>query len=208
VNQAYFALGIPAFPVAHANRHELHVLNMLLGGGISSRLFRRIRDEHGLVYDIGSEYQAYRDNGLLVVEGSTAPQHLVKVLELTLDALRSLADWSEAVDDEELWKAKMQIRGQHSIGGESTHTRMSRLATQELYFGRYLPRDEVLGQIEAVDAASLKRFSNGWLREALAAMSLAVVGPEAPQFYDRARLADVLASRAQRAGIGAASTDT
>lgn len=195
VSQAYFSLGLPAFPFAHPDRHELHVLNNVLGGGISSRLFRRVREERGLVYDIGSEYQAYRDNGLLLVEGSTAPGCLASVLELTLDVIEGLASGSDPVQEEELWRAKMHIRGQHSIGSESTYTRMSRLATQELYLGRQVPSDIVLSLVEAVDCETLQRLAGDWLREALGRATIAVVGPETPPHETRAILEQLLSGR-------------
>src|SRR5262249_31029249 len=152
----------------------------VLGGGLSSRLFRAIREERGLVYDIGSEYHAYRDDGLLVIRGSTAPEHLLQVLGLTFVELGRLATWECPVEEEELWKAKMHLSGQHVLGAENTHTRMSRLATQEFYFGQYLPAGEILAALEAVDGRALRRLAEESLVEALAQASVVVVGPEGP----------------------------
>lgn len=194
VSQTYFSLGIQAYPYAHPDRYALHVLNNVLGGGISSRLFRHIREERGLVYNIGSEYHPYRDDGMWVIEGSTAPQYLMPVLALSLVELWQLITWDEPIDDEELWKAKMQIRGQHLIAGENTHTRMSRLATQELYFGRHIPSSEILAHIEAVDGQMLQRLSNRDLIDALRRVTIAVVGPEAPEHYDASSIKELLAS--------------
>ena len=73
VSQAYFAIGIPTAKYTDENRFCLHLLNCLLGGGMSSRLFYSLREERGLVYHIQSEVHAYRDGGLLVIEGSTNP---------------------------------------------------------------------------------------------------------------------------------------
>ncbi len=192
VSQAYFALGLPAFPYAHAGRYALHVLNNLLGGGVSSRLFRRLREERGLVYQIGSEYHAYRDGGLLTVEGSTAPEHLVPVLGLCLLELVRLAG-GEPVGEEELWKARMNLRSHHLLGDENTNTRMSRLATQELYFGRHLPSEEVLAGVGGVDAAALGRLTADVLAHALPRAAVAVVGPETPDAFDRTGLEALLA---------------
>ncbi len=192
VSQAYFALGIQALPYAHPDRYALHVLNSLLGGGISSRLYRRIREQRGLVYTISSEYHAYRDNGMLVVSGSTAPEHLISVLGLTLVELWELFTGSEPADDEELWRAKTQIRGQHLIAGENTHTRMSRLTTQELYFGRYLATEEVLSSVEAVDNTVLQRIAHEALLDALSRVTIAVVGPESPEHYGLASIHEML----------------
>jgi len=194
VSQVYFSLGVRAFPYAHPDRYGMHVLNNVLGGGISSRLFRRIREERGLVYHIGSEYHAYRDDGMWVVEGSTAPEYLMTVLRLTLAEMWKLVAVAEPVNDEELWKAKMQIRGQHLIAAEDTHTRMSRLATQEFYFGRQLPSGEVLAQIQAIDGQTLERISGEDLIDAMRRATIAIVGPEVPQQYDVQAVEELLTS--------------
>ena len=80
--QAYFALGVPAPAYSHADRYGIHLLNTILGGGLSSRLYRKLREEHGLVYSIHSEYHAYLDAGMLVVSGSTMPEGLERTIHL------------------------------------------------------------------------------------------------------------------------------
>jgi len=192
LSQAYFALGIPAGGYAHEGRYALHVLTSLLGVGSSSRLFRQVREERGLVYDIGAEYHAYRDAGLVVIQGSTAPEQLRAVLELTLLELARLAWSAEPVSDEELWKARMQLRSQHLLAGESSSTRMSRLATQEFYFGRALAGEEILQGIAQVDGTALQRLRHDWLAPALTQIALAIVGPEAPVSYGLESLTDLL----------------
>jgi predicted Zn-dependent peptidase len=200
VSQAYFTIGLNAFPYAHPQRYEIHVLNNILGGGISSRLFCRLREERGLVYHIASDYHAYRDAGLLVIEGSSAPESLEQVVSLTLRELWQVATAAEPIDAEELWKAKMHIRGQYLLATEDTHTRMSRLATQELYFGRHLPSEEILAQIERVDGLKLQRLAETFLHATLTQVAVAVVGPEAPEYYSHASL-EALICR-EREGMG------
>jgi predicted Zn-dependent peptidase len=178
VSQTYFSVGIPAHPYTHESRYAHHILANLLGGGISSRLYRRLREESGLVYNIGAEYQAYRDDGLLVIEGSTAPEHLLRALGLVFVELWRLAASGEPIDDEELWKAKMHIRGQHLLGSENSSTLMSRLATQEFYFGRHIPSEAILDEIERVDGPMLARVGREDLAESLGHPTVAVVGPE------------------------------
>lgn len=190
--QAYFAIGIPAIAFQHADRYAMHVFNTLLGGGSSARLFRRLREENGLVYDISSEYQAYRHGGMLVIEGSTAPEHLCQVLFLTLQELGQLALGTAPPLEEEVWKAKTQVRRQHLLAAENPATRMSWLATQELYFDRYLPSEEVLAAIEAVDAAALRRLAYLHVAEVLGRATVAVVGPALPEHYDLARLEELV----------------
>jgi predicted Zn-dependent peptidase len=190
VSQAYFSLGVQIFPYAHPDRYAFHILNNVLGRGMSSRLFHRMREEQGRVFSIGSEYHAYLDDGLLIIEGSTAPEYLLQLLKLTLDELWKLASAEEPVGEEELWKARMQIRGQHLISSEHTNTRMSRLVTQELYFGRYIPGQEIVGHIEAIDTQALKRLSNDVLKGALGRMTIAVVGPDMPEHYNVSSIED------------------
>jgi len=192
VSQAYFSLGIQALPYADPDRYGLHVLNNVLGGGISSRLFRRIRDKRGLVYYIGSEYHAYRDDGMLVVEGCTAPENILQVLGMILHELWKLFSAEEPVDEEELWKAKMHIRSQHLISGEISNTRMNRLATQELYFGRHIPDKDILAQIDAIQTPMLQCLADGVLREALSRATIAVVGPDAPDHYQSSSIKRLL----------------
>ena len=183
VSQAYFSLGIRTCPFADPNRYGIHILNNVLGAGISSRLFRHIRESRGLVYHIGSEYHAYRDDGMLVIEGCTAPENLLLVLNLVLDEIWKLISGTEAVSEEELWKAKMHIRGQHLISGENTNTRMNRLASQELYFGGYIPDEDILAQIDRIHTQKLQSLADEVLQDALGQTAVAVVGPEAPDHY-------------------------
>jgi predicted Zn-dependent peptidase len=180
VSLAYFSLGIRACPYAHPDRYKLHILNNILGGGISSRLHRRLREKRGLVYHISSEYHAYRNDGMLVIEGSTVPENILPVISLVVEEIRKLISSDEPVAEEELWKAKMHIRGQHLIAGENTNTRMSRLAVQELYFGRQLPDEEILAEIDAIHVAKLQSLAEAVLGDALGRATVAVVGPEAP----------------------------
>jgi predicted Zn-dependent peptidase len=193
VSQVYFTIGIPAEPYAHPHRYGLHILNKIIGDGISSRLFRCIREEKGLAYHIGSEYQAYRDGGLLIIEGSTNPGCFQQVLEQTLSVITRLITSRDPVEPDEILRAKNQIKGQHFIAAEDTNTRMSRLATQEFYFGRHISTREIAEQIEAVTIHSLENMFQQYLLDNLSKMTIAVVGPENPDRYE------IIASEAMRA---------
>jgi len=198
VSQTYFSLGIRAFPYTHPDRYRLHVLNNVLGGGISSRLFRRIRMELGLAYHIGSEYHAYYDDGMLVVEGCTAPENFLQVLDLTMGELYQLFNADKLLNEEELWKAKMHIRGQHLISGENTNTQMSRVATQELYFGGHIPDEEILAQIESINIQSMQQFAGDALRDSLGQATVAVVGPETPEHFNTSQITELFAAYHQK----------
>lgn len=192
VAQCYFAVGIEAPPYAHQDRYPMHVLAQVLGGGVSSRLFRSLREERALVYDVGAEYSGYRDGGLLTVEGSTRAEYLQPALHLVMLELARLATVDSPVDDEELDRAVTQLTGRHLIASENSHVRMSRLATQELYFGRCLPDEEVLAAIRGVDPDHLRRAVRDWLLPGLGKPALAVVGPETTRSTSRSALGSLL----------------
>jgi predicted Zn-dependent peptidase len=191
VSQVYFSIGLRAYPYTHPLRYNLHIANKILGGGISSRLFRRIREEYGLVYDISSEYQAYREDGLLVVEGSTSPAYFTQVLQLTLDEIHRTVSGINPIGEEELWKAKMQIRGQHLIAAECSNTQMSRLSTQELYFGEHINSGRILKAIDTVEYESLKTVTTDLLLSTMMYSTLVVIGPLAPEYYNSSIIEDI-----------------
>jgi predicted Zn-dependent peptidase len=146
------------------------------------------------VYHIDSQYHAYQEGGMLVVEGSTIPENIFSVLELVLLELWQLGTSEKMVDKDELWRAKMHIRGQHLIDSEDTNTCMSRLATQELYFGRHISPDEILTQIEAVDEQALVDLSQDMILSGLSKITIALVGPDAPEHYSKESIEELLAS--------------
>ncbi len=193
VSQVYFCLGLRARPYAHPDRYGIHLLSRVLGGGMSSRLYRRLRESRGLVYDIASEYQAYRDDGLLLVDGAAPPEHLLQVLRSAAETLSDLITGREPVDEEELWIARMRIRGEHLISGEDSHTAMSRLATQEIYFGRQLAGEEILRAVEAIDGEAFQTIARRSLSPGLTRMAAAAVGPEARTRYPAPAVAEILA---------------
>ncbi len=194
VSQVYFSIGLRSLPYTHPQRYAVHILNKILGGGISSRLFRRIREERGLVYDIRTEYQAYHDDGLIVVEGSTSPELLMQVLALTFVELWKTFTGEDPIDIDELWKAKMQIRSQHLISSESTNTQMSRLATQELYFREHFSSDQILNAIDQVELETLTDLSQGTFVDSIQNAAVALVGPQSPSHYSASGVENLLES--------------
>jgi predicted Zn-dependent peptidase len=102
---------------------------------------------------------------------------------MVFDELWKLISAKEPVNEEELWKTKMHIRGQHLISGENTNIRMNRLAAQEFYFGRHIPDEEILTEIDAVRVQKLQSLADEILRDALSQATIAVVGPEAHNHY-------------------------
>ena len=191
VSQASFVFGIPAGRYTDSQRYALFVLDRILGGGLSSRLFRRLREEEGLVYEVGTEIQCYRRAGLWLIRGSTRPQNLTEVLRSVLVALKALLTGSKPADEEELERARRQLTAQHLLGSEDPQIRMSRLITQELYFGRHLPSDEIIAGIENVGRATLDRRSRALWEDARAGLCLAVLAPECPEYYSAEMLQEI-----------------
>ena len=172
LKQVYVCLGVPCFPRHHPDRDALAVLNTLLGTGMSSRLFQRVREERSLAYDVYSEAVAYRDAGYLVVYAGTSADSLRELLDVVLLELKLLA--REAPTADEVDRAKQSLKGGLTLGLESTFNRMSSLATDEIYFGRSFTMDEVVAGIDAVTREDMLRLASELLQPQR--LSLTVLG--------------------------------
>jgi len=157
LEQVQFCLGVPAPPVNDRRRYGVYLLNTMLGGGMSSRLFQTIREDQGLAYAIYSEMNPFRDTGSLCVYAGTSVDKTRKVLQLTLQELRRLKE--ETVSDVELKRAKDQVKSNMVIGLESSGSRMANLARQQMYFGRFFGVDEMMEEIEAVTTADVQELA-------------------------------------------------
>jgi predicted Zn-dependent peptidase len=162
LEQVQLCIGVPAHPIAHEKRHAGYVLNTLLGGGMSSRLFQNIRERQGLAYSIYSDLNPYRDTGCLAVYAGTSLASASKVVQSVVSEFRKLK--TESVPDEELRRSKAQMKGSLMLSLESSTSRMSNLARQEMYFDRYYDLDELIERIEAVTAEDLSRLANEFFR--------------------------------------------
>jgi predicted Zn-dependent peptidase len=148
LEQTHICLGTPAYPYAHEKRFASYILNTILGGGMSSRLFQNIREKYGLVYAVFSGLSAYRDAGILSIYAGTAPANARKVVSLILEEFRNLKN--NSIPPDELQRAKDYLKGNLLLGLESTTSRMANIARQELYYGRCITLDQVAAQIDAV----------------------------------------------------------
>jgi len=128
LEQVQICVGVPSHPIAHTRRHASYILNTLLGGGMSSRLFQNIRERQGLAYAIYSDLSPYRDTGCLSVYAGTSRESATKVVESIVTEFRKLK--TETVPDEELRRAKDQLKGSLMLSLESSTARMSNLARQ------------------------------------------------------------------------------
>jgi predicted Zn-dependent peptidase len=158
LEQVQICVGVPSYPITHQKRHSSYILNTLLGGGMSSRLFQNIRERQGLAYAIYSDLNPYRDTGCLSVYAGTSKASATKVVESVVSEFRKLK--AEIVPQEELRRAKDQLKGSLMLSLESSTARMSNLARQEMYFDRFYGLDELIAKIEAVTAEELKELAN------------------------------------------------
>ena len=170
LEQVQFCLGVPAPPVNDPRRYGVYLLNTMLGGGMSSRLFQTIREDQGLAYAIYSEMNPFRDTGSLCVYAGTSVDKTRKVLQLTLQELRRLKE--ETVSDVELKRAKDQVKSNMVIGLESSGSRMANLARQQIYFGRFFGVDEMMEEIEAVTTADVQELAQELFQPETMALTL------------------------------------
>jgi predicted Zn-dependent peptidase len=157
LEQAHVCLGVAAYPMAHEKRFAIALLNNILGGGMSSRLFQNIREKRGLAYAVYSDVSPYRDTGLLSIYVGTALKTVPEVVGLVMAEFRDLKQ--NPVPAEELRRAKDYLKGSLMLSLESTSARMSNLARQELYFGHFFTMDELLASIEQVTAEEVQRIA-------------------------------------------------
>jgi len=162
LEQVQLCIGVPAYPIAHEKRHAGYILNTLLGGGMSSRLFQNIRERQGLAYAIYSDLNPYRDTGCLSVYAGTSRESAGKVVQSVVSEFKKLK--VNEVPAEELRRSKDQLKGSLMLSLESSTARMSNLARQEMYFDRFFTMDELLEKIESVTVEELKELANEFFR--------------------------------------------
>ena len=176
LEQAHLVLGMRALPRGDDDRFALGVLDQVLGGGMSSRLFQEIRERRGLAYSVFSYRSAYEETGSFAVYCGTAPEHAEEVLALLRAELdRLVADGG--ITDRELTSAKGHLSGSLALSLESSASRMHRIGRSELMLGEVPSLDEVVAQIERVGADDVGRVIDRVMGDG--ARTLAAVGPVA-----------------------------
>ena len=148
LEQAHICLGMAGISQADPQRYPAYVLNTLLGGGMSSRLFQEIREKRGKAYSVYSFSSSYNDVGYLGVYAGTSVDATEEVVELILAELSKLA--KNGITDDELRRTQGQLVGSMMLGLESTDSWMSHVARNEIYFGKMVPTDEICQRIRAV----------------------------------------------------------
>src|ERR1700692_2928207 len=158
LEQVQLCMGVPSPPIAHELRYVTLLLNTALGGGMSSRLFQTVREEHGLAYSIFSDLNPYRDTGSLCVYAGTSSANCLEVIELIMCEFRRLK--TEALPEDELRRSKDQLKGNIILGLESSMSRMSNLARQEMYFEHFFGVEEIMDKVENVTSEQVMVMAN------------------------------------------------
>jgi len=172
IEQLYLCLGAPAVSRTSDRKYEALVLNTLLGGSMSSRLFQQIREQRGLAYSVYSSLSAYSDSGILKICVGTTPDKAREVLEVTSDILSGLREGGIA--DDEVFLARELIRGNMLLSLENAEFRMSRMAMCEMFLGRHETPEETLRQVDSVTPSRVRELAAEMLRRE--SFSLAAVG--------------------------------
>jgi predicted Zn-dependent peptidase len=163
LEQSHVCLGAEALPQNHPDRYVSYALNTVLGGSMSSRLFQNVRERRGLAYAVFSGLSAYRDAGALSIYAGCANEVVAELIDVMVAELRQLKD--RPVTEGELRRAKDHLKGSLMLGLESTSSRMSHLARQEIYRDHTDTLDEMLAAIERVSVGDVGRIANQFFTE-------------------------------------------
>ncbi|MBA4602095.1 M16 family metallopeptidase [Thermoactinomyces mirandus] len=171
--QTHICLGLPGLPVGHDDLYTLVLLNNVLGGNMSSRLFQEIREERGLAYSVYSYHSSHRDTGLFAVYAGTKHGQEDEVFSCIYQVFDDILNGG--LSENELQKAKEQLKGSIMLGLESTNNRMSRLGRDELLLNRNFTLDEIIEQIESITLEDVNRLAQ---KTFSSPMSLALISPD------------------------------
>ena len=153
LSESHICLGVNGLPYNSTDRYTMHLLNTILGAGISSRLFQNVRENRGLAYSIYSYHVAYVDTGLWAVYAGTDKKHVCEVVNICIHEMSNLPD---SITDDELQRAKAQLKGNLILALESTSNKMTNIAKQEIYYKKYFSPDEIIALVESVTLEDVK----------------------------------------------------
>ena len=184
LEQSHLCLGTQAYEQDHKQRYASYVLNTVLGGSMSSRLFQNVREKRGLAYSVSSGLIAYRDTGTLQVYAGCDTAAVSEVVGLVVDEMRQLK--TTPIPESELQRAKDHLKGNLVLGLESTTSRMSQLARSEIYFGRQIDLVEDLAGLDRVTAADVQEVASDLFADG--PLAATVLGPAKGMTLSEARL--------------------
>ncbi len=173
--QMHLIVGVPGLGQDEPDMPALHIINNILGGGLSSRLFQEIREQRGLAYSVYSYHSTYADTGLFAVYAGTNPAKTDEVIKCIREQVNILK--SKGISEEELRRTKAQIKGNLFLGLESVSSIMSRLGKTELTFGRVKTAEETVEELEKVTTEDVARVMNRlWLKDKISILTLGQKG--------------------------------
>ena len=173
IEQAHICIGFPGLTVKDERIHDLIILDSILGGTMSSRLFQEVREERGLAYSICSYYSAYNTTGIFAIYGGTAPDNLGELTDTIDEVIQSIL--RDGITENELRNAKEQLKGGFLLGLESSESRMHRNGKNELILQEHKTIDEVVALIDGVQVANVYRMANEILTGQRA---ISIIAPE------------------------------
>lgn len=171
--QTYLALGLPAFPRNHPRYYGLEILHIILGANMSSRLFREVREQRGLAYEIGTSVRAFQDAGAFIVHAGIDNRRVNEVLRIVMEQLEKIK--KNPPEEEELHRAREFYIGQLKLGLEETSEQMLWLGENFLTLDKVLYAQEVIRAVEHVTAEEVSRIAKGIFKQTK--LNLAVIGP-------------------------------
>ena len=179
--QAHIVFGAEGLPRNHEDRHALAVLDTVLGGGMSSRLFQEVREKRGLAYSVYSYRSLFADTGTFVVYAGTTPQNAETVIDIVRGEVDAIV--RDGITEAELERARGHIKGSLVLSAEDPGSRMNRLGRQQLTTGEILSLDELIAKFDAVDMDDVVRVANRVLGSK--SFRVTVVGPFDEDAFDR-----------------------
>jgi len=173
LEQVHLCLGLKGAAAGHEDRYALYALNSVLGGSVSSRLFQEIREKRGLAYSIYSFLSGYSDSGMITVYAATRSKEVDRVVDLTCREIRRIG--TKGVERKELERAKTQMKGSLMLSLESSHSRMSKLAKDELTYGRQMSLEDLLVHIDRVNGEQVFNVARQFFK--LDSLAITGLGP-------------------------------
>jgi predicted Zn-dependent peptidase len=173
LEQVHLCVGLKGVPAGHKDRYAAYVLNSVLGGSVSSRLFEEVREKRGLVYSIYSFLSGYSDGGTMTVYAGTRPKETKKVLDLIRREIKRMS--AKGIEKAELQRTKDQMKGSLMLSLESSHSRMNKLAKDELIAGMHTSLEDMLTEIDQVTEEQVFRVAQDLL--ASSTMAITALGP-------------------------------
>jgi predicted Zn-dependent peptidase len=182
LQQAHLCLGLKGLRLDHKDRYALYALNAAVGGSVSSRLFQEVREKRGLAYSIYSYASSYSDTGTMTIYAATRPREAARVIELVRREMKRFH--RQGIDRKELQRVKEQIKGGLMLSVESTQSRMSKLAKDELYHGRYVSLEEMTTEIDRISCEQVLHLAHVLFDSEC--LSVTALGPVSPRMLQSA----------------------